>query len=177
MALKVGDPFPVVPVQSVSGSVDVATLWQHGPAVIAFHRLWCPFCQQAARELDENRAEFEAADASVALVYRDSPATVEARCSERGVSSRCVSDPGRKLEQAAQLKRFRARRYAAFAPSKLVEALRTGSRVGLLRTDPLQGRGTYVVGTDGTVAYAHTSETAADIPPIEDVMAAVRAAA
>ncbi|HEX4110519.1 MAG TPA: redoxin family protein [Solirubrobacteraceae bacterium] len=172
MSLSVGDPFPAVAVQSVEGPVDLAERWAQAPLVVTFHRLWCPFCQQSALQLQAARE----AGADVVIVYRQDAQTVAEKCGERGVGE-CVADPGQALERATGLERFKATRYVAFAPTKLVGALREGGRVGMVNTDLLQGRGTYVVGRDGRVAYAHVSGNASDIPPLDDVLAAVRAAA
>ena len=38
----------------------------------------------------------------------------------------------------------------------------------------MQGRGTFVVGTDGRIVYVHQARTAADIVPAADVLSAVR---
>lgn len=177
MSLTVGDAFPTVPVRSPSGPVDLSERWAQGPLVVAFHRLWCPFCQQAVKELEAARGELQAAGGDAVVIYRQEPETVAGRCDHRGVPFDCLSDPGRELEQAAQLDRFRARRYAAFAPGRLVRALKAGGRIGAINSDLLQGRATYVVGRDGRVAYAHTSVNAADIPPVDELLAAVSAAA
>ena len=169
MPLSIGDPFPAVAVQTPDGPVDLSQRWAQRPLVVAFHRLWCPFCTQSALEL----ATAGEAGADVVIVYRQDAATAASACAERGVSAECVADPDRALEKATHLQRFKASRYVAFAPTKLVGALKAGGRIGLVNTDLLQGRGTYVVGTDGRIVYAHVSQSAADIPPVDDVVAAV----
>lgn len=176
MSLSVGDPFPTIAVQSEDGPVDLSQRWADGPLVVAFHRLWCPFCQESMKQLEGARDTLRAEGADAVVVYKNEPRTVAHKCEQRGVPFDCLSDPDRELEQAAQLARFRPSRYAAFAPTRLIRALRAGGRIGVINTDILQGRGTYVVGRDGRVTYAHTSQNAADIPPIGDVVAAVRAA-
>jgi hypothetical protein len=40
-----------------------------------------------------------------------------------------------------------------------------------------KGRGTFVVNRDARIVYAHQSKTAADIPAIDDILAAVQSAA
>lgn len=175
--LGVGDAFPTVPVVGESGPVDLSARWATGPLVIAFHRLWCPFCQQAMCELEAVGDELRAAGADAVVVYRDDPATVTRRCRERGISFDGLSDPDHALERAARVPHFRAHRYAAFAPTRLVRALRAGGRIGAITSHPLQGRGTYVVGPDGRIVYAHISASAADIPPATDLLRAAQHAA
>ncbi|WP_026911053.1 redoxin domain-containing protein [Patulibacter minatonensis] len=176
MPLHPGDPFPSGVVRTTDGDIDLAERWADGPLVVAFHRLWCPFCHQSANELAAAREQLEANGASVVLVYEDDAEKVAGVCSDRGFPFDCANDPGRQLEQDAQLERFSAARYAAFAPTKLIGAFRSGARLAIPK-HLLKGRGTYVVGTDGRVIYAHTSTTAADIPPIDAIVAATGEAA
>ncbi|OBK44873.1 hypothetical protein A5655_13160 [Mycobacterium sp. 1081908.1] len=162
---------------TTDGPLAWSTLLSTGPLVVAFHRLWCPFCQQAARELASVKDQFDAAGAHVVLVYREDVDTISHACTERGIPFQCVSDFNRELEAAADVERFSAVRYAVFSPRKLINALRSGSRVGKANSGFLQGRGTFVVDRDARVVYAHQSRTAADIAPIEEILAAVASTA
>jgi len=178
VSLFVGERFPVdVAVTSADGDVTVAQLIATGPAVAAFHRLWCPFCQQAARDLEQAGDQLAAAGARVAIVYRDDIDTVCASCAQRGITADCLSDPQQELERATEVERFSLGRYAMFSPMRLIRVLRSGSRAGKVTSDVLQGRGTFVVDRDGRIVYAHHAVTAADIPLIDDIVAAVRAVA
>lgn len=178
MSLAVGSRFPVdVAVNSPRGTVRLAEMLGAGPLVVAFHRLWCPFCQQAARELVAAKDRFDACGARVVLVYREHVDIVRNSCAERAIPFDCLSDSHRELEAATEIKSFSLGRYPAFAPSKLVAALRSGSRVGKIRTGVLQGRGTFVLDSDARIVYAHNSVTAADISPIDDLVAAACSAA
>lgn len=178
MSLTIGQPFPRLTVPSAAGSVDLAERWARGPLVVAFHRLWCPFCQEAALQLAARASDLAAVGADVVLVYPQAVAEVAQACAERSTPFTCVSDPGRTLEQAAGVERMRATRYLAGAsPRRLARALRGGGRVHLPTSDVFQGRGTYVVGTDGRVAYAHIAASASDIPPVATIVAAVQALA
>jgi peroxiredoxin len=170
--------FPVnIAVDTVDGPLAWSTLLSSGPLVVAFHRLWCPFCQQAARELASAKEQFDAAGAHVVLVYREDVDAISRACAERGIPFRCASDAGRELETATDVERFSIGRYAAFSPTKLVHALRSGSHVGKVSSSFLQGRGTFVVGRDARIVYAHQSRTAADIAPIAEISAAVASTA
>jgi peroxiredoxin len=178
VSLKVGAMFPVgVAVDSPSGSVRLSDMLPAGPLVVAFHRLWCPFCQQAARELLAVKDQLDALKARVVIVYAEDVDFVGRACARRGIPFDCLSDSRRELEVAAQIERFSIGRYAAFSPRKLISALRSGSDMGKATTGLLQGRATFVVDQDSRIAYAHKSVNAADIPPIADVLAAVRSVA
>jgi peroxiredoxin len=176
MTLIVGQQFPVdIVVDSPLGGVSIADLLPDGPAVVTFHRLWCPFCQQAARELAAAQAEIAEVGGQVAIVYREDVATVQRASRERGTPFLCLSDTHRALEVATEIDEFAVGHYAAFSPRKLIDALRSGSRIGLPRSGILQGRGTFVVARRGSIAYAHHSTTAADIAPVSEVLDALRA--
>lgn len=178
MSLNAGDVFPTnIAVQAPTGTVTLAEKLAQGPLVVAFHRLWCPFCQQAARELREVGEQLDAYSAQVVIVYREGVDTVDASCVDRGIPFDCLSDTNRELEVATEIERFSLGRYAAFGPGKLMTALRSGSRVGKVKSGLLQGRGTFVVGRDARIAFAHHARTAADIVPIGDVLGAVRSLA
>jgi peroxiredoxin len=178
MSLAVGATFPVdVAIDSPSGSVRLSDMLGFGPIVVAFHRLWCPFCQQAARELVAAKDRLDAMGARVVIIYREDVGLVKGACARRGILFDCLSDSRRELESAVQIKRFSIGRYAAFPPRKLIGALRSGSHMGKVTTGLLQGRATFVVDLNARIVYAHRSVNAADIPPIGDVLAAVRSAA
>lgn len=177
MSIAVGERFPAMRVLSTDGELDLANLWSSGPLVIAFHRMWCPFCQQAAIQLGDAAPELERLGAVTVIVYRENVDAVAAACTERQTAAVCVSDAHRSLEVAVGLERFKLRRYLAFSPRRLLAAHRAGSEVRGMGTNVLQGRGTYVVGCDGRVVYVHEATTAADIPPIDEIVSAVRATA
>lgn len=177
MSIGVGDRFPAVNVLSVEGPVDLARAWSQGPLIIAFHRMWCPFCQQAAIQLTDAASEFKRLGAVTVIVYREEVAKVASTCEDRRTKALCVSDRHRSLEDAVALNRFNPFRYVAFSPARLWAARAAGAKVGGMGSNVLQGRGTYVVDRTGTVVYAHQARTAADIAPIDDVVAAVRSVA
>ncbi len=177
MHVDVGTTFPTgIRVESPRGPVTVWQLLGKGPVVVAFHRMWCPFCQQAARDLVAVRDDLEACGARVVIVYREDVGSVGGSCADRAIPFDCVSDSDRQLEQAADITKFSLSRYLAFSPAKMIRALRSGSRIGM-SAHFLQGRGTFVLDRTGKVVYAHRSTTAADLPQINDVLVAVRAAA
>ena len=121
MTLSVGQRFPInVAVDSPRGPISISDLLPNGPVIVTFHRLWCPFCQQAARELASINKEITEAGGQVVIVYREDVATVERARSERGTPFLCLSDTHRELETATEIDAFTAGHYAAFSPRKLI---------------------------------------------------------
>ena len=85
-----------------------------------------------------------------------------------------MSDTRRELETATDIEDFAAIRYTSFSPRKLMDALRSGSRIGIPRSGVLQGRSTFVVEPGGSIVYAHHSTTAADVAPVGDLLESLR---
>jgi peroxiredoxin len=178
VSLVVGAAFPVdVVLDSSGGPARMSDMLRAGPLVVAFHRLWCPFCQQAARELVAVKDQLDALQARVVIVYSEPLEFVGRACARRGIPFDCLSDSRRELAMAAQIRNFSIGRYVAFSPRKLIRAVRSGSQIGKVTTDLLQGRATFVVDQNSRIVYAHNSVNAADIAPTADVLAAVRSAA
>lgn len=178
MSLAVGATFPVdVAVDSTRGPVRLSDMIGAGPIVVAFHRLWCPFCQQAARELAAAKDQLDALGARVVIVYRQQVDFVHRACNRRGIPFDCLSDPDRELETAANVERFSIERYVAFSPRRLFAALRSGSHMGKVTSGLLQGRSTFVLDGSGRIVYAQRSLDAAEIAPIGEIVAAVESVA
>ncbi|TGD84418.1 redoxin domain-containing protein [Mycolicibacterium sp. CH28] len=174
MALDVGSQFPTtISVYSTKGQTTIGQFLERGPLVVAFHRMWCPFCQQAARELLAAKTEFDAIGTRVVIVYREDARTAQQSCAQRGLPFACLSDPEHDLEHAADVTRFSLRRYLAFSPIKIIRALRSGSSIGV-GSDFLQGRGTFVLDCNGRIVYAHRAVNASDLPHVADILAAAR---
>ena len=100
-------------------------------------------------------------------------------CRERGVPFRCLGDPDREAYDAVGLKRGSLREW--MGPQMLTAFVRAAKKKALVG-DPKGGDvalrpGTFVVGRDGRVAYAHYNRDSADNAPGDDVLAALRAAA
>ncbi len=177
MTLGMDDRFPAITVTTPGGPVDLRDLWTRGPLVVAFHRMWCPFCQQAALELSSLAPHLAGVGGQAVIAYREGLDDVASACTERHTQALCVSDADRALERAVDLRPFGLARYAAFNPARLVRARRAGARVHMPSTSVLQGRATFVVDTRGRVVYVHRATTAADIPPVLDLREAVDRAA
>jgi peroxiredoxin len=177
MTLRVNDRFPAITVTTSAGPVDVRDLWTRGPLVVAFHRMWCPFCQQAALELSSLAPYLAGVGGQAVIVYREGLDDVASACAERHTQALCVSDADRALERAVDLGQFGLAHYAAFNPARLVRARRAGARAHLPGSNVLQGRATFVIDTGGRVVYVHRATTAADIPPVRDLREAIDRAA
>jgi peroxiredoxin len=126
--------------------------------------------------LDRAHDEIRAAGGDVVCVFMYRAAPARNFCRQRKVDLECLGDPERDAYEAVGLERGGAKEL--FAPRIGVAALRAareGAVVGKPVGDVRQMPGTFVVASDGRIAYAHYNRDQSDTPPMEDVLAAVRA--
>jgi peroxiredoxin len=128
--------------------------------------------------LDRAHEEIRAAGAEVVCVFMYRAQPTRNFCRQRGVELECLGDPERVAYHVVGLERGGAREM--FGPRVALGALRA-ARHGALAGKPLgdtrQMPGTFVVAPDGRVVFAHYNRDQSDNPPIDGVLAAVRAAA
>jgi peroxiredoxin len=126
--------------------------------------------------LDRARDEIRAAGGEVVCVFMYRAAPTRNFCRQREVELECLGDPDREGYHAVGLERGGAKELASPKVALgLLRAARHGAIGGKPEGDTRQMPGTFVVRTDGTVAYAHYNRDQSDNPPMEAVMEAVRA--
>lgn len=128
--------------------------------------------------MDEAHDSIRAAGGDVVAVFQYRAEPTRNFCRRRGVDLDCFGDPDRSAYKAVGLERGSIAEY--IGPQLLpgiVRAGRKGSLPGIPVGDVTQRPGTFVVGRDGSVAYAHYNRDSSDNPPVEAILDAVRAAA
>lgn len=177
--LETGDLFPRLTLQSADGVVEVHKRWRGGPLAVAFLRHFgCSFCREHLAELDRVRDEIHAAGGDVVAVFQNQGWQVRDFCHQRGVGLQCLGDPHREGYDAVGLKKGSWTEYLGpHLAKRYLRAARSGHLPGLPKGDLSQRPGTFVVGTDGKIAFAHYNRDASDNPTADAVLAAVREAA
>lgn len=129
--------------------------------------------------MDQARDEIRAAGGDVVCVFQYRAEPTRNFCRRRGVDLECLGDPRRQAYREVGLERGSVKEYLSPQMAKrFVGAATSGHIVGDPRGgDVTQRPGTFVVGADGRVAFAHYNEDSSDNPPNEAVLAAVREAA
>jgi len=177
--LEPGDPFPEFTLESTTGAVELSERWHEGPLAVAFLRhMGCSFCREHLAQLDQVRDEIHAAGGDVVAIFQNRGRLARDFCDERGVGLDCLGDPRRDGYGAVALKKGSWKEY--LGPQVMMrqwQAARSGYKPGLPKGDVSQRPGTFVVGTDGMIAFAHYNRDSSDNPPAEAVVAAVREAA
>jgi peroxiredoxin len=125
--------------------------------------------------LGEAHEEFLAAGADVVAVFQYRAEPSRNFCRRRGVPFSCLGDPERELYHAVGLERGSAREYVGPQLVKgFVRAARKGSFAGVPRGDVAQRPGTFVIGRDGRVAFAHYNKDSSDNPDTAELLRVVR---
>lgn len=152
-ALQVGASAPDVTLPDAQNQpVRLATLWQRGPLVLVFYRgAWCPFCSLELRAWQQAQPVLGQMGAQLVAV---SPQT-----SDNSLSTAQKNDLAVPVLSDSALQAANAFGLVFDMPAELIDLY---SRAGI-DLPALNGNGrwalplpaTYVIDTDGRIAYAH----------------------
>jgi peroxiredoxin len=128
--------------------------------------------------LGERYDEIRQAGGDVVAVFQYRADPTYHFCRKRKVPFDCLGDPEREGYHAVGLERGGAREYIGpQLVTGFVRAARKGAFAGVPKGDVSQRPGTFVVDTDGRVAFAHYNKDSSDNPDTEEVLAALRTVA
>jgi peroxiredoxin len=128
--------------------------------------------------LDGARDEIREAGGDVVCVFQYRAEPTRNFCRQREVQLECLGDPEREGYDAVGLERGGMKELARPKVAiRAVGAATKGALAGKPEGDTRLMPGTFVVASDGRVAYAHYNEDQSDNAPIEEVLEAVRSAA
>jgi peroxiredoxin len=128
--------------------------------------------------LDQARDEIRAAGGDVVAIFHYRAGPTRNFCRQREVELDCYGDPEMEGYLATGLDQFSVRE--AVSPKIALGAIRAagkGAIAGVPKGNLNQRPGTFVVGTDGSVLFAHYNRDQSDNPDVADVVEAVRAGA
>jgi peroxiredoxin len=129
--------------------------------------------------LGRHYEELREAGADVVAVFQYRAEPTFHFCRKRDVPFDCLGDPERAGYHAVGLERGPAKEYIGPQLARgFLRAARHGAFAGNPQGgDVAQRPGTFVVATDGSVAYAHYHKDSADNPDTEDILEVVRSLA
>jgi peroxiredoxin len=165
--------------------VRLGELWRQQPVVLVFLRHYgCVFCRAHAVQLHHARERFAAAGARLALVGQGTPDDANRFRRAQSIDVPVYADPERRAYEGAGTKM--ATLSELLHPLIVARAIKhtVSSRVrqgsiavhqGRIVDHPAQLGGVLAIAPDGSIRYAHMSEDASDIPPVNEVLAAIRA--
>jgi peroxiredoxin len=125
--------------------------------------------------LGEAHEQFRQAGADIVAIFQYRADPTYHFCRKRKVPFDCLGDPEREGYQAVGLERGSAKE--VIGPQLIggwLRAARHGALPGVPKGDTAQRPGTFVVATDGTVAFAHYNRDSSDNPPTEELLEVVR---
>jgi len=125
--------------------------------------------------LGEAHEQFRQAGADIVAIFQYRADPTYHFCRKRKVPFDCLGDPEREGYHAVGLERGPAREYIGPQLVKgYLRAARHGAFAGVPKGDVSQRPGTFVVSTDGKVAFAHYNKDSSDNPPTEELLEIVR---
>lgn len=170
-ALAVGAPVPAVTLPDATGApVELATLWRDGPAVLVFYRGgWCPYCNLELQAWQQHLPALHGLGARLAAVSPQTPDNSLSTAEKNALAYPVLSD--------SRLHAADAFGIAFDLPAELV-ALYAQVGHDLPRTNgngrwALPVPATYVVGTDGRVAWRHVEVDYRERAEPQDVLDAL----
>jgi peroxiredoxin len=125
--------------------------------------------------LGEAHDEFRKAGADVVAIFQYRADPTFHFCRKRGVPFDCLGDPEREGYHAVGLERGSAKE--VIGPQLIggwLRAARHGAMPGVPKGDTAQRPGTFVVDTDGKVAFAHYNKDSGDNPDTSELLEVVR---
>jgi peroxiredoxin len=183
--LHAGDLEDLVVQDHLGNDVRLGDLWRAQPVVLVFLRHYgCVFCRAHAVELHHSRERFAAVGAHLALVGQGTADEAKRFRRAQSIDVNVYSDPTRRTYEAAGTKLatfselVNARTVARGIKHTVTSRVRQGSiavHQGKILDHPAQLGGVLVIAPDGSIRYTHLSEDASDLPPVNEVLAAVRA--
>ena len=153
--LQVGDAAPdfVLP-DALGNAVTLADLRAQGPVVLSFYRgAWCPYCNLELQLLQQALPDIQALDATLVAISPQTPDNSLTLAEKHGLAFPVLSDAGNAV----------ARRFGlVFTVPESLRAVydKLGIDIAAHNGDgsfELPVPGTYVVGRDGTIAFAYAN--------------------
>lgn len=152
-ALKAGDQAPAFALEDIDGNtVHFADLLAKGPVVLTFYRgVWCPYCNMDLQALEEARAAIEARGASMVAISMQTAVNSAKAIRQNKLGFPILVDPRGELAARYGI-RFALQDY-------LVDIYKNAFKTDLavINDDPswtLPMPARYVIGQDGTIAFA-----------------------
>ena len=172
--LQVGDVAPdfVLP-DALGNAVALADLRAQGPVVLAFYRgAWCPYCNLEVQLLQQALPDIQALGATLVAISPQTPDNSLSLAEKHGLALPVLSDAGNAV----------ARRFGlVFTVPEALRAVydKLGIDIPAHNGDgsfELPVPGTYVVGRDGTIAFAYANVDYTRRVAVRDILAALRTA-
>ena len=171
-ALKAGDRAPAFTLPDADGvAVSSTDLLARGPLVVTFYRgVWCPYCNLDLQAIEAAANEIRGFDASLVAISPQTPPNSRRSQRENKLSFPILSDHAGTVANAFGL-RFPLPDYliAVYKQFGIDLAVHNGEPSWTL---PMPSR--YIIGRDGTIAYAEVNPDYTRRPDPEELLPVLR---
>jgi peroxiredoxin len=171
-ALKAGDRAPAFTLPDADGvAVSSTDLLARGSLVVTFYRgVWCPYCNLDLQAIEAAADEIRGFDASLVAISPQTPANSRRSQRENKLSFPILSDHAGMVANAFGL-RFPLPDYliAVYKQFGIDLAIHNGEPSWTL---PMPSR--YIIGRDGTIAYAEVNPDYTRRPDPEELLPVLR---
>jgi len=171
-ALKAGDRAPAFALDDADGNrISSAQLLELGPLVVTFYRgFWCPYCNLDLEALQEALPAIEERHANLVAISPQTAANSRRAAREKDLTFPILADLGNEIAASFGL-RFRL-------PDYLISLYRDGFQNDLAVANgepswtlPMPAR--FIIGRDGTIAYAEVNPDYTRRPDPSDLIPAL----
>jgi len=170
-ALKVGDPAPDFALPHATGeTVTLSELLEQGPVVLTWYRGgWCPYCNITLHYLQQKLPEFKAAGATLVAISPEQPDKSLSTQEKNELEFYVLSDMGNQVAGDYGIKYKLPPEIIASFDGRLDIPGYNGDDSWEL---PLSA--TYIVDTDGTIAWAYVNPDYRERAEPDDIVKALR---
>jgi len=171
-AINAGDRAPDFQLRDTAGrQVSLDGLLNDGPVVLTWYRGgWCPYCTESLAEFERDAGAIAASGATLVAISPETATNARSTKGERGLGFTLLSDPGNRVANDYGL---------VFALSEGTRERYRGYGIDLAAANgdnswTLPLAATYVIDTDGTVAWAFVTDDYTERPDPDRVIEALR---
>ena len=171
-AINTGDRAPAFELRDTAGRpVSLDGLLDDGPVVLTWYRGgWCPYCTESLAEFERDAGAITAAGATLVAISPETATNARSTKGERGLGFTLLSDPGNRVAGDFGL---------VFSLSERTRDRYRGFGIDLAAANgddswTLPLAATYVIDTDGRVAWAFVTDDYTERPDPPRVLEALR---
>ncbi len=182
-ALKIGDKAPDFTLKNYDGVTrSLSDYLNHGPLVLTFYRgLWCPYCNLHLRAYNARYAEMKALGAELVAVSSEGPngyETLKSSNLPKETLDTVISAPAFDVLHDASTrvaKQFGVAFTLPEAHQKLLHAFGVDiEKANGDNTYAFADPATYIIGTDGVIAWAYVPNNYRKRAEVEDILQQLR---
>lgn len=167
--LNVGDMAPSIMMTSADDEkMNLSDLYAEQPVVVMFYRAyWCPICSKHLATFADKAKEIEAKGAKLVAITPETYENVEKTKDGSGANFTIISDADGKIMEAFDVDFRVTDGYQTMIQDKLNASV---AETNTMNEAVLPVPATYIIDTDGKIAYRHFDPNYKDRASVEDIL-------